>query len=116
MEKITFKKIVSKCLKEAGFYRYKTWYCLDTNELFIGVKVDRSQFSETYYIDYGIFVKSRYNNDDYKQKSPYYAEIGSRIDACEIENCDESIYESILSQHIKDIFLPLKLYGEIALK
>ena len=104
MDKEVFKRIVDSCLKDFGFYKYKTWYYLDVGELFIGVKLMRSYYGEIYYIDYGIFVKRRYIGNDYKNRNPYDAEIRSRIDGCEIAQYDEVKYEKFLKKRIRKLF------------
>lgn len=116
MKKEEFKKVVKKCLNEFGFCKHKTWFYLDTPELFIGVKVDKSSFSELYYLNYGIFLKSRWNNEEYKICNPDEAEIRSRVSYCEIEKIDVITYENILSKQIEKVFTPLKEGGESLLR
>lgn len=116
MKKEEFKKIVKKCLTNFGFYKYKTWFCLDTPELFIGVKLDKSSFSELYYLNYGIFVKSRWDNKGYKTYNPDRAEIGSRVSYCEIEKTDAAAYEKLLNKQLANVFSPLENGGEFFLR
>ncbi len=117
MDKKTFKNILKKCLVEIGFTRYKTWYILDCKDLFIGIKDLKSNFSELFYIDYGIFVKSRWKDESYKEKNPYYAEIRSRIGYCDLEKeIDEVKYEKQLRKELQDKIVPLKIKGESYLR
>lgn len=113
MDKKAFKNILKKCLVEIGFTRYKTWYTLDCKDLFIAIKDLRSDYSELYYIDYGIFVKSRWKDESYKEKTPYYAEIESRVGYCDLEKeIDEVKYEKQLRKELQDKIVPLKMKGE----
>lgn len=117
MDKKEFKNILKKCLVEIGFTRYKTWYILDCNDLFIGVKDERSNFSALYYIEYGIFVKSRWKDNSYKERIPYCAEIRSRIGYCDLEKeLDETVYEKKLRKELKNKIIPLKKHGESYLR
>ena len=116
MNKEEFKKILAICFKRNGFCKYKTWFYLDLKELFIGVKTTRSNFSNTYYIDYGVFVKSRWNNDEYKQEDPYKAEIRSRVSFCELEKHESAQYEAMLDMQLKETFLSLEIDGERKLR
>lgn len=117
MDKKEFKNILKKCLVEIGFIRYKTWYILDCNDLFIGVKDERSNFSALYYIEYGIFVKSRWKDNSYKESIPYCAEIRSRIGYCDLEKeLDETVYEKKLRKELKNKIIPLKKHGESYLR
>ena len=116
MNKEEFKKIVANCLKKNGFCKYKTWFYLDLDELFIGVKIVRSYYSDMYYLDYGVFVKSRWNNEEYRQTDPHKAEIRSRVGFCELEKHESSQYEAMLDKRLKEIFLPLEIDGERKLR
>lgn len=113
MDKKKFKSILKKCLVEIGFVRYKTWYILDCKDLFIAIKDLKSNFSELYYIDYGVFVKSRWKDESYKEKIPFCAEIRSRVGYCELEKeIDEATYEKQLREEFQNKIVPLKKYGE----
>lgn len=117
MDKKTFKGIFKKCLTEIGFTKYQTWYILDCKDLFIGIKDLRSNFSALYYIDYGIFVKSRWKDESYKEKNPYCAEIERRVGYCDLEKeNDEVKYEKRLRNDLQDKIIPLKIKGESYLR
>ena len=84
--------------------------------MFIGVKIVRSYYSDMYYLDYGVFVKSRWNNEEYRQTDPHKAGIRSRVGFCELEKHESSQYEAMLDKRLKEIFLPLEIDGERKLR
>lgn len=116
MDKNDFKITLNTCLSEFGFYKFKTWYCLDYPELFICLKAIKSYYSETFYLDYGIFLKNCQNDKKYKTLSPHEAQIRSRVGYCEYENIDENTYKNILKRQLEDEFGNLKTGGEAALR
>lgn len=58
MDNAEFKKIVRKKLTEAGFvYRNKNYYC-GTENLIVVIDLQKSNFSDGWYIDFGFYVKA----------------------------------------------------------
>ena len=64
MENAEFKKIVRNTLTEAGFeYRNKNYYC-STNELIAVIDLQKSNFSDAWYINYGFYIKAIHDDDN----------------------------------------------------
>lgn len=116
MDKNDFKITLNTCLSEFGFYKFKTWYCLDYPELFICLKAIKSYYSETFYLDYGIFLKNCQNDKKYKTLSPQQAQIRSRAGFCEYKNMNQNTYKNLLRQQLEGEFGNLKTGGEAALR
>ena len=113
MDKKTFKGVLKKCVISLGFTRYRTWYVLDCKDLYITIKDIRSNFSELYHIEYGIYVKSRWNDNSYKEKEPLWAEIRGELVHCDLEEkIDENTYEKQLKEDLQNKIVPLIKYGE----
>ena len=120
MEKIEFKKNIKNTLLKNNFKQFKKWFIMDCEELFIGIILTKSNFSELYYVDCGIFVKQRWNDEQYASLSPYEAEIRYRIDSCPYLEVAPVDYEKTFSEKLNK-FLQIvtgsgikKLKGDIA--
>lgn len=62
MNDITFKRILQNCLEERGFiYRNRRYY-YDDEDLKIVVDVQKSNYNESFYINYGFYIKTLHGN------------------------------------------------------
>ena len=65
MDNKEFKKMLSLCLEKKGFKYNKKRYYKYTDNLIIVVDTQKSNFDNSYYVNYAFFVKEIYNGDDY---------------------------------------------------
>ena len=57
MEKKEFKRILGDVLKEYGFKYIKKGYYCNNNELIVVVSTQKSNFADSYYLNYGFLIR-----------------------------------------------------------
>lgn len=58
MTNIEFKKLLEKCVNERGFKHSKKNYYFYSESLIIVINIQKSNYDDGYYINYGFFVKA----------------------------------------------------------
>ena len=77
MGKNDFKKTIGNVLKEYGFQHIKKSYYAENDEIIIVVALQKSNFSDEYYVNYGFLIKSE--NPRVQYPKDYQCDVTGRI-------------------------------------
>lgn len=114
MEKKEFKKILRSILKEHGFNYINKAYYLTNDELIIVIDTQKSNFENSYYLNYGILIKALNQNLDYPKD--YLCDIIGRfifrkdnkvIGGFNLDDGKEEDLRQSISETVENILLPV---------
>lgn len=118
MDNKEFKKILNSCLKKNGFSFNNKRYYKYTNNLIIVVDIQKSNYDNSYYINYAFYVKEIYDGIDYPGTNT--GDIRGRFGY----DCEEKTYDyyplniinhddlqSSLEHNINSVLIPVAEHG-----
>ena len=118
MEKKEFKKLLSNILKQYGFYYTNKRYYLSNNELIIVIDTQKSNFENSYYLNYGILIKEI--NPDLEYPKEYLCDIRGRfifkkdskiVGGFNLEYGKEDELKQSISETVENLLLPVYEVG-----
>lgn len=65
MDNTEFKKLLQICTEKFGFKHYKKNYYYKSEKIIIVINIQKSNFDNSYYINYGFWVRAIHDNLDY---------------------------------------------------
>ena len=121
MNKQEFKQLVGEVLKENGFTYSNKYYQLENNELKVFIDFQKSNFSNSFYINYCFLVKALHEgetkislkNSDFRSRFAYYTSEKTLGDF-DLENLDDDAARLSIQKGIDEDILPA--FKESAIK
>lgn len=111
MNNIEFKKIVQEITEKYGFMYCKKNYYFETPELIIVIGLQKSNYENSYYINFGFCVKEMHNDMKYPKSNEcditcrFLNETGKGIYQLDIQNYEELVIS--LEKNITDFIVPV---------
>jgi hypothetical protein len=119
MEKKEFKKIVNDCLLANGFLKKGKYYYKESPEVICVLGLQKSNYSNCYYVNVGIVIKEIYNGLELPRdvdghiRSRFYFTVGDKeVECLDLDKINESsVIVSSLEAGISEIINPSLEHG-----
>ena len=113
-----FKSILHNCLEKRGFIRNKQRHYKITNNIIIVVDTQKSNYDNSYYINYAFFVKDIHDGEEYPKTTEgdvrgrfgYECE-GKTYDYYNLKNINIDDLQSSFENNINNVLMPVAEYG-----
>ena len=115
MDKQCFDKVVKECMAAYGFKHKRLTYYLEKDNLLAMVAVQKSYYSDSYYINYGFRVKDIHEDEavyalnkdsDVSGRFSYYGPSGEKYDF-ELAQINDTELKASIDRGIEEIILPV---------
>ena len=114
IEKKEMKKTLGAILSEYGFKYVKKGYYFDHDELVIIISIQKSDYSNSYYVNYGFFIKAENPGISYPliNRCDIFGRFVFEVEGTvyyniEIENFDLSIFKECIRKNVENIIVPV---------
>ena len=110
MNNTEFKKLLQICTEKVGFKYSKRNYYYENDEIIIVIDTQKSNYDNSYYINYGFWVKAIHNNTDYPKITD--CDIMGRFrdnttDNFQLQNLDSNKLMECINSNLSDIIIPV---------
>jgi hypothetical protein len=111
MNNVEFKKIVQDITSEYGFKYFKKNYYYEMSDLIIVIGLQKSNYENSYYINFGFYVKEIHNDIQYPKSNEcditgrFLNETGKGIYQLDIQYREELV--NSLQKNINDFIVPV---------
>ena len=114
MEYKEFVNLLSVSAKKVGFRKYKKDFIYDAEKIVIIVNIQKSNFDESYYINYGFILKEIHNLVEYPKinECDYIGRFTNYLGDKEeynfkLNSLEKELFENGLKRNISKFILPL---------
>lgn len=114
MEKKEFKKALTNTLKSYGFEYIKKCYYYDNDELIIVIATQKSNYDNSYYLNYGFLIKQI--NPGLEYPKDYVCDVKGRFlfendtkftDCINLDNCDIDVLKKGIDETFQSYIVPI---------